>query len=126
MTRPTTPSTKPRRHRLARILAVSTVAVALPVAYAGAASADVPEGWRDSTAPHVSLLHALLLLGGVPLTVIVLLALATYLPSIVRGESVAPAGARADDEWFGGRRDATKALESGKASEDTGGASGSW
>ena len=56
-------------------------------------------------------MHALLVLGGIPLLCIVLLALAVYLPSIVRGESVAPAGARADDEWFGGRRDAEKALE---------------
>ena len=57
-----------------------------------------------------------------------LLALATYLPSIVRGESVAPAGVRADDEWFGGRRDADKAIEARKsdAGDETGGASGSW
>ena len=92
---------------------------------AGAASADVPEGWSDPK--DVDTLHALLVLGGIPLAVIVLLALLTYVPSIVRGESVAPAGARSEDEWFGGRRDATKALEAGKADEsDTGGASGSW
>ena len=112
---------------LVRCLAVITVAVAQPLTYAGAASADVPERWSDPK--DVSLLHALLVLGGVPLAVIVLLALAVYLPSVVRGESVAPAGARADDEWFGGRRDATRALEAGTkdaATDDTGGASGSW
>jgi len=114
---------------LARCLAVITVAVALPLTYAGAASADVPEGWSDPE--KVSLLHALLVLGGIPLAVIVLLALAVYLPSVVRGESVSPAGARADDEWFGGRRDATKARESGRSdagasAQETGGASGSW
>jgi hypothetical protein len=51
-----------------------------------------------------------------------------YVPSIVRGESVAPAGARSDDEWFGGRRDADKAIEAKKAdtTDETGGASGSW
>jgi hypothetical protein len=112
---------------LVRCLAVITVAVALPLAYAGAASADVPENWSDPD--DVSLLHALLVLGGIPLAVIVVLALAVYLPSVVRGESVAPAGARADDEWFGGRRDADKVLESGASdtgSTEVGGASGSW
>jgi hypothetical protein len=60
--------------------------------------------------------------------VILLLALAVYVPPIVRGESVAPAGARADDEWFGGRGDAEKALEASKSGsgDQTGGASGSW
>ena len=59
---------------------------------------------------------------------------AVYLPSVVRGESVAPAGAHTDDQWFGGRR-ATGELESstaGRATDetesarDTGGASGTW
>ena len=111
---------------LVRILAVVTVALALPLTYAGAASADVPEGWSDPD--DVSFLHALLVLGGIPLLVIVLLALLVYVPSIVRGESVAPAGARADDEWFGGRRDTEKALQAGASThtDDTGGASGSW
>ena len=114
---------------LPRFLAVVTVAVALPLTYAGAASADVPEGWSDPD--DVSFMHALLVLVGIPLLCIVLLALAVYLPSIVRGESVAPAGARADDEWFGGRRDAhlsTAALEqrTPEATDETGGASGSW
>jgi hypothetical protein len=111
---------------LVRILAVVTVALALPLTYAGAASADVPEGW--SNPDDVSFLHSLLVLGGIPLLVIVLLALLVYVPSIVRGESVAPAGARSDDEWFGGRRDADKAIEATKAdtTDETGGASGSW
>jgi hypothetical protein len=109
-----------------RTLAVIAVAVALPLTYAAAASADVPERWSDPD--DVSFLHALLVLGGIPLACIVLLALATYLPSIVRGESVAPAGVRADDEWFGGRRDADKAIEArtSGAGDETGGASGSW
>ena len=110
---------------LLRPLAVLTVAVALPLTYAGAASADVPEGW--SNPPDVSFLHALLVLGGIPLLVIVLLALAVYLPSIVRGESVAPAGARAGDEWFGGRRDVDRAIAARQGgADDTGGASGTW
>jgi hypothetical protein len=58
---------------------------------------------------------------------------AVYLPGIIRGESVAPAGAHTDDQWFGGRR-ATAELESPAARQpdraedvrDTGGASGTW
>ena len=119
---------------LMRCLAVVTVAVALPLTYAAAASADVPEGWSDSE--PVSPLHALLVFVGIPLLLTVLLALAVYLPSVVRGESLAPAGARAEDQWFGGRRDADKALSaspSGRpaagelgSAEETGGASGGW
>jgi hypothetical protein len=111
---------------LPRFLAVIAVAVALSLTYAGAAGADAPEGWSD--ADDVSFMHALLVLGGIPLLCIVLLALAVYLPSVVRGESVAPAGARVEDEWFGGRRDAEKALGSrtSGSTEETGGASGSW
>ena len=63
----------------------------------------------------VDFMHTLLVLVGIPLLVILLLALAVYVPPIVRGESVAPAGARADDEWFGGAQgDAEKALEAGE------------
>jgi hypothetical protein len=111
---------------LPRFLSVITVAVALPLTYAAAASADVPEGWSDPA--DVSFMHTLLVLVGIPLLCMVLLALAVYLPSIVRGESIAPAGVRADDEWFGGRRDADLALEQrkGDKTDETGGASGSW
>jgi hypothetical protein len=111
---------------LVRTLAVITVAVVLPLTYAAAASADAAEGFSDPD--DVSPIHALLVLGGIPLAVIIVLALATYVPAIVRGESVAPAGARADDQWFGGRRDTEKALEARKTDADTdaGGASGSW
>ena len=101
---------------------------ALPLTNAGAASADVPEGWSEPD--DVSFMHTLLVLVAIPLLCFVLLAMAVYVPSIVRGESVAPAGARADDEWFGGRRDATQSRRSSSArklsADETGGASGSW
>ena len=119
---------------LMRCLAVVTVAVVLPVTYAAAASADVPEHWSDPE--PVSPLPAILIFVGIPLLTTVLLALAVYLPSVVRGESLAPAGARAEDQWFGGRRDADKALSAGPSgrpaagepgsAEETGGASGGW
>ena len=115
---------------LPRLLAVTAVAVALLLVGAGAASADRPEGWGESY--DVSMTHTLLVLAGIPLLCIVVLTLAVYLPSIVRGESVSPAGARASEEWFGGRRDAQQsvhhALEQRKpeVTDETGGASGSW
>jgi hypothetical protein len=114
---------------LARSLAVVSIAVTLSLTYAAAASADVPEGWDTPDDP--SFMHTLLVLVMIPLAVFVLLALLIYVPPIVRGESVAPAGARADDQWFGGRGDAhesaQKALETRReATDETGGASGSW
>jgi hypothetical protein len=111
---------------LPRFLAVAIIAVALPLASAGAASADGAEGWSDPEA--VDFMHTLLVLVGIPLLVTLLLAVLVYVPPIVRGESVAPAGARAEDEWFGGRGDAEKALEASKGGtgDETGGASGSW
>ena len=50
-------------------------------------------------------LRDLLLFIGIPLLITAAIFAAVYLPGVVRGESVAPAGARTDDQWFGGRRD---------------------
>lgn len=114
---------------LARPLAVITVAIVLPLTYAASASADVPEGW--AVPDDVSFMHVLLVLGLIPLGCILLLALAIYVPPVVRGESVAPAGVRADDQWFGGRRDAHESAHQAieqrrEPADETGGASGSW
>jgi hypothetical protein len=104
----------------------------LLLAYAGPAVADIPDGW--STPKPVPVLHDLLFLLGIPVLITLAIFAAIYLPGIVRGESVAPAGAKADDQWFGGRRD-TAELEASPTSADpdgsdggreTGGASGSW
>ena len=102
------------------------------LACAGPASADIPEGW--SNPKPVPVLHDLLLLIGVPILVTLAIFAAIYLPGVLRGESVAPAGAKAEDQWFGGRRD-TAQLQAGPTGADsdashggreTGGASGSW
>ena len=99
----------------------------LLLAYAGPASADVPDGWSNP-AP-VSAVHFVLLFVGIPILITLGILAAVYLPSIVRGESVAPAGTRTDDQWFGGRRD-TPELESASTTReddgDTGGAGGTW
>jgi hypothetical protein len=116
-----------------RVALVVGCATLLLMAYAGPAAADIPDGWSDP-AP-VPVLHDLLLLLGIPVLITIGIFAAVYLPGIVRGESVAPAGAKADDQWFGGRRDTAElqaatpsSADAGAAEGDreTGGASGSW
>ena len=107
-------------------------ATLLVLAYAGPAAADIPVHWSDP-AP-VPVLHDLMLFIGIPLLITACIFAAIYLPGIIRGESVAPAGTHTDDQWFGGRR-ATAELEPSTAAReadetesarDTGGASGTW
>lgn len=122
-----TPTTRALR-RTALVVGSATI---LLVAYAGPASADIPIGWSDPK--PVPVLHFLLLFVGIPLLITLGIFAAIYLPGVVRGESVAPAGMRADDQWLGGRRD-TAEIESARTSrtdgaggdQDTGGAGGSW
>jgi hypothetical protein len=118
---------------LRRVALVVGSAPFLLLAYAGPVSADVPEGWSDP--PSVPVLRELFFFVGVPILITLCILAAVYLPGVVRGESVAPAGAHTDDQWFGGRR-ATGELEAAGTSSadrsreaesrDTGGASGSW
>lgn len=106
-------------------------ATILLIAYAGPAAADIPDGW--SQPKPVPVLHFLLLFVGIPLLITLGILAAIYLPGVVRGESVAPAGVRADDQWFGGRRDTAELESSGAHRADdsesdrgTGGAGGKW
>jgi hypothetical protein len=107
-------------------------ATVLLLAYAGPAAADVPRGWSDP--PPVSVLRFLLLFVGIPILITLAILAAIYVPGVVRGESVAPAGARADDQWLGGRRDAgqlesaatTRPASEAERDRDTGGAGGTW
>ena len=117
-------SVRRRSRRLARAAAAPVVALGL-VAVSGLASpasADVPEGW--SNPDDVGALHALLLLGGVPLLLFLAIAVLTYLPALIRGEKLAPGAA--DDQWFGGPRQGAKELEAGATTDETGGARGRW
>jgi hypothetical protein len=108
-------------------------ATILVLAYAGPAAADVPDGW--SNPEPVPVLHFLLLFVGIPLLITLGILAAIYVPGVVRGESVAPGGARSDDQWFGGRR-GTAQLEASSTTStsapdrdgdtDTGGAGGTW
>ena len=108
-------------------------ATILLIGYAGPAAADIPDGWSNPNS--VSVLTFVLLFVGIPLLITLGIVAGVYLPGIVRGESVAPAGVRPEDQWFGGRRD-TAQLESAERREtapdqqeddrDTGGAGGTW
>ena len=86
---------------------------------------DVPIGW--SQPDDVNMVHALLLLVGVPLLLFILITVAVYLPSIIRGERIAPGQPPVENQWLGGPRTGTAELK-GPESEDAeaGGASGRW
>ena len=104
------------------------LAVAVPLLVASPAGADVPEGW-ESQPENVDPLHALLVLGGIPLLLFLLIFLAIYLPAMVRGEKVAPGHHHElESQWFGGPRQGPAELESAQATEgnESGGGSGTW
>lgn len=121
----TTKSQAPRRAAL--VVGSATI---LLLAYAGPASADIPVGW--SNPPPVDALRQIMIFVGIPLLITLLILAFVYLPAVIRGESVAPAGARADDQWFGGRRATAELEPAGQTSRDveseggTGGAGGAW
>jgi hypothetical protein len=126
--------------RTARLVGCATILMlGLSLATAGPAGADVPDGWSDP-AP-VSPVRFILTFIGIPVLITIGILLAVYLPAVIRGESVAPAGAHPDDLWFGGRRDTAELTSTaaavdgsstttpstdGPAEGDTGGASGTW
>lgn len=110
---------------LVRRTVVLIAAVALSLLVAAPAGAEVPEGW--SNPEPVSIMHALLVLGGIPLLLFVLITLAVYIPALVRGERVAPGAPALENQWLGGPRKSTSEL-AGPDSEESaaGGASARW
>lgn len=96
--------------------------VGLPM-LAAPSYAQVPEGW--SNPPPVDGLQALLVLGGIPLALFLVITLLVMAPSLAKGQRAAHASG--ESEWFGGPRKGHEELEaaSSEASE-TGGASGRW
>ncbi len=109
---------------LLRRAAVLIAAATIPLVMASPAGAEVPENWSDPD--PVSGMHALLVLGGIPLLLFVVILMAVYLPAMIRGERVAPGAAVPDNQWFGGPRSGTAQLGSGSDDDRTGGASGRW
>jgi hypothetical protein len=114
----------PAVRRLATV-AVGSAALALTaVAVAAPASAEPAEGWPETE--QVDVLQALLLLGGIPLLLFVGIMVLTYLPALVRGESVAPGGPTVEDQWLGGRRPTAQLAAPDDETSAAGGASGRW
>ncbi len=118
-------STQSSRRRVRTLVLTSAPALALlttPV------RADVPEGWGGQT-EHRSLdfLHALGLYLGAPLLLFVLIALAVYIPAMVRGEKLLPDHSAGEAQWIGGPRQGIAELPAADGEDSrAGGASGSW
>lgn len=109
----------------ARRIAFVLAAAAGLVALAAPANADVPVGWSDPD--PVNMLHAVLILGGVPLLITIAIVLAIYIPPLVRGERVAPGAPAVENQWLGGPRKGTAELAGPDSEEsEAGGASGRW
>lgn len=120
--------TRDRRVRRAAVLASAPVLALL----AAPAHADVPEGWGgETTTADLDFLHALGLFLGAPLLLLVLIAVAVYLPAMVRGEKLLPdhgAGHQLPEgQWIGGPRQGVAELPGPDADGSrAGGASGRW
>ena len=73
------------------------------------------------------MVHALLVLVGIPLLLFIGITVAVYVPSLIRGERIAPGQPPVENQWLGGPRTGTAELK-GRESEDAdaGGASGRW
>jgi hypothetical protein len=92
------------------------------------ARADVPAGWGDQT-EHQGLdaLHTLGLFLGAPLLLVVLIAVAVYLPAMIRGEKLLPDHSAGEAQWIGGPRQGVAELPAPDGADSrAGGASGSW
>jgi hypothetical protein len=119
------PVTTKRAIIVRRTAVLLAAAGSAAVGVAGPAAADVPEGW--SNPEPVSVLHALLILAGLPALLFVLITIAVYVPSLVRGERVKPGPPAVENQWFGGPRKGTSELaEPDNEESKAGGASGRW
>jgi hypothetical protein len=95
---------------------------------AAPAHADVPEGWGGQT-EHTGLdaLHALGIFVGAPVLLFALIALAVFLPAMVRGEKLLPDHSPVEGQWIGGPRQGVAELPAADGDESrAGGASASW
>ena len=124
--RPSSSSRSTRVRRTGRVSALAAGAVL--VLLSAPAHADVPEGWGGLT-EHEGLdpLHALGLYLGIPLLLFVLIAIAIYLPSMVRGEKLLPDYSAGEAQWIGGPRQGVAELPAPDGENSrAGGASGRW
>ena len=107
------------------LLVTALTSAGLSLALAAPASAEASEGWPASE--PVDMLHAVLLLAGVPILLFVAIASAVYVPALVRGERIAPGAAPVHNQWLGGpRKSAGELAGPDGATSEAGGASGRW
>jgi hypothetical protein len=98
---------------------------AAALALAAVVPLDVPVGWSDPD--DVNMFHAVLIFGGIPLLLFVLIAVSVYVPSLVRGDRIAPGQPPVENQWLGGPRTGTAELKGPESEDaDAGGASGRW
>jgi hypothetical protein len=98
-------------------ISTSALAAVLPM--------DVPVDWSDPA--DVNMVHALLVLGGIPLALFLVITVLVYVPSLVRGERIAPGQPPVENQWIGGPRTGTAELKGREAEDaDAGVASGRW
>ncbi|WP_457185040.1 hypothetical protein [Nocardioides sp. P5_E3] len=129
MTTHVRPSSSPRSTHVRRTGRVSALAAgAVLVLLSAPAHADVPEGWGGQTQPfELDPLHALGLYLGLPLLLFALIAVAVYLPSMVRGEKLLPDYSAGEPQWIGGPRQGVAELPAPDGQDSrAGGASGRW
>jgi hypothetical protein len=129
VTTPVSPSRSPRSDR-ARWSGRATALVggAALALLAAPARADVPEGWAGQTEHNdLDRLQALGIFLGAPLLLLVLIAIAVYLPAMVRGERLLPDHSDAEPQWIGGPRQGVAELPAPDGADSrAGGASGRW
>jgi hypothetical protein len=95
------------------------------LATAGPAAADTPEGWPEEES--IDMLQMLLVLGGIPLLVFVVVVVMIFGPSLARGESLPGASTDREDQWLGGPRKKVGELAAPDSEgSKAGGAGGSW
>ncbi len=123
-------STHVRRPRTTRRGLRALVLTSAPVLalLSAPAYADVPEGWGGETeVNNLDPLHALGVYVGAPVLLFVLIALAVYLPAMVRGEKLLPDHSTGEGQWIGGPRQGVAELPAPDGEDSrAGGASGSW
>lgn len=117
---------------LRRLLAVCSlvgVSALLVLVSAGTASADTPEprpgSWEPK--PDIDVLHAFLVLGGIPLLAFVVITLLFVAPALARGEDLSIDARVPENQWLGGPRKAAGELAAPDSDNSkAGGAGGTW
>ena len=124
--RPSSSSRSTHVRRAGRVSALAAGAVL--VLLSAPAHADVPEGWGGQTVQEgLDPLHALGLYVGIPALLFLLIAVAVYLPVMVRGEKLLPDYSAGEPQWIGGPRQGVAELPAPDGQDSrAGGASGRW